>query len=81
MTLPKLVVLSLFSIAIMGLGGVLVLGFYEKKIPVGVEGLLGTAVGAIGSILARTDHAPTATQDVQVVNDSASPVPTTTEEK
>jgi hypothetical protein len=56
MSLPKLVVLFLFMIAFTGLVGVFVLAAIQKSIPVGIEGLLGTAVGALGSILAKTDH-------------------------
>lgn len=70
----NLVVVILGIIAVVLVAGAIFLSFQEKTVPGELWTLAGGAVGAFGTLLARTSTGDD-TQPVQVVNSTNQPVP------
>lgn len=66
-----IVILGLVAVGALLAGSVL--AYQGKPIPDFIVATLGAAVGAVGSLLAKTSL--DSTQDVQVVNEPGDPVP------
>ena len=73
------VVVGLITLGLAVIVGAVVLTLNDKTVSDALWGLAGTAVGALGSLLARTTTNDDPTP-VNVVNPPAQPVPTTTQE-
>lgn len=73
----RVVVIALAFVVVGGLVAVVFLASTGTTIPDALDRLVFTALGSLGTILAKTSGA--APQDVQVVNAPADPVPVTTD--